>query len=137
MWAEGHSGDTQEKMAALSPDSSCAHSSDGVPFLMHDERLSRTTNVASVFPERIAAHSSDFSWAELQRLNAGAWFLEVRKQAKMRPPAQWHSGQSPFQQYAFAAPCAGQFRTVSALLSLPYSKTESLSKRQLESEIEQ
>ncbi|KAF6090477.1 glycerophosphodiester phosphodiesterase domain containing 2 [Phyllostomus discolor] len=54
-------------------------SSDGVPFLMHDERLSRTTDVASVFPTRIAAHSSDFSWAELKRLNAGAWFLE-------RPP---------------------------------------------------
>uniref|UniRef100_A0A8C6WA36 Glycerophosphodiester phosphodiesterase domain containing 2 n=1 Tax=Nannospalax galili TaxID=1026970 RepID=A0A8C6WA36_NANGA len=51
-------------------------SSDGVPFLMHDERLSRTTDVASVFPERITAHSSDFSWAELQRLNAGSWFLE-------------------------------------------------------------
>nr|XP_021484757.1 glycerophosphoinositol inositolphosphodiesterase GDPD2 isoform X1 [Meriones unguiculatus] len=51
-------------------------SSDGVPFLMHDERLSRTTNIASVFPERVSAHSSDFSWAELQRLNAGDWFLE-------------------------------------------------------------
>ncbi|XP_053773078.1 glycerophosphoinositol inositolphosphodiesterase GDPD2 isoform X2 [Desmodus rotundus] len=54
-------------------------SSDGVPFLMHDERLSRTTDVASVFPTRVTAHSSDFSWAELKRLNAGAWFLE-------RPP---------------------------------------------------
>uniref|UniRef100_A0A2K6PVS0 Glycerophosphodiester phosphodiesterase domain containing 2 n=1 Tax=Rhinopithecus roxellana TaxID=61622 RepID=A0A2K6PVS0_RHIRO len=51
-------------------------SSDGVPFLMHDEHLSRTTNVASVFPTRITAHSSDFSWAELKRLNAGSWFLE-------------------------------------------------------------
>ncbi|XP_037677477.1 glycerophosphoinositol inositolphosphodiesterase GDPD2 isoform X1 [Choloepus didactylus] len=51
-------------------------SSDGVPFLMHDEHLSRTTDVASVFPARITAHSSDFSWAELKRLNAGAWFLE-------------------------------------------------------------
>ncbi|XP_045394643.1 glycerophosphoinositol inositolphosphodiesterase GDPD2 isoform X2 [Lemur catta] len=51
-------------------------SSDGVPFLMHDERLSRTTDVASVFPARITAHSSDFSWAELKRLNAGTWFLE-------------------------------------------------------------
>ncbi|XP_036161722.1 glycerophosphoinositol inositolphosphodiesterase GDPD2 isoform X2 [Myotis myotis] len=54
-------------------------SSDGIPFLMHDEHLSRTTDVASVFPTRITAHSSDFSWAELKRLNAGAWFLE-------RPP---------------------------------------------------
>ncbi|XP_077001112.1 glycerophosphoinositol inositolphosphodiesterase GDPD2 isoform X2 [Tamandua tetradactyla] len=53
-------------------------SSDGVPFLMHDEHLSRTTDVASVFPARITAHSSDFSWAELKRLNAGAWFLERR-----------------------------------------------------------
>ncbi|XP_053436908.1 glycerophosphoinositol inositolphosphodiesterase GDPD2 isoform X5 [Nycticebus coucang] len=51
-------------------------SSDGVPFLMHDERLSRTTDVASVFPARITTHSSDFSWAELKRLNAGTWFLE-------------------------------------------------------------
>ncbi|XP_005401679.1 PREDICTED: glycerophosphoinositol inositolphosphodiesterase GDPD2 isoform X1 [Chinchilla lanigera] len=51
-------------------------SSDGVPFLMHDEQLTRTTNVASVFPSRITAHSSDFSWAELKRLNAGAWFLQ-------------------------------------------------------------
>ncbi|XP_020832239.1 glycerophosphoinositol inositolphosphodiesterase GDPD2 isoform X2 [Phascolarctos cinereus] len=56
-------------------------SSDGVPFLMHDERLDRTTNVASVFPTRAAGHSSDFSWAELQQLNAGTWFLE-------RPPFQ-------------------------------------------------
>nr|BAG53448.1 unnamed protein product [Homo sapiens] len=53
-------------------------SSDGVPFLMHDEHLSRTTNVASVFPTRITAHSSDFSWTELKRLNAGSWFLERR-----------------------------------------------------------
>ncbi|XP_060038820.1 glycerophosphoinositol inositolphosphodiesterase GDPD2 isoform X2 [Erinaceus europaeus] len=51
-------------------------SSDGVPFLMHDEHLSRTTNVASVFPSRITAHSSNFSWAELKKLNAGTWFLE-------------------------------------------------------------
>uniref|UniRef100_F7C2C4 Glycerophosphodiester phosphodiesterase domain containing 2 n=1 Tax=Monodelphis domestica TaxID=13616 RepID=F7C2C4_MONDO len=54
-------------------------SSDGVPFLMHDERLDRTTDVASVFPARAAGHSSDFSWAELKQLNAGTWFLE-------RPP---------------------------------------------------
>ncbi|KAM5197629.1 glycerophosphoinositol inositolphosphodiesterase GDPD2 isoform 3-T4 [Hipposideros larvatus] len=53
-------------------------SSDGIPFLMHDEHLSRTTDVASVFPARITDHSSDFSWAELKRLNAGAWFLERR-----------------------------------------------------------
>lgn len=53
-------------------------SSDGVPFLMHDEHLSRTTNVADVFPDRITAHSSNFSLTELKSLNAGAWFLERR-----------------------------------------------------------
>ncbi|XP_074057218.1 glycerophosphoinositol inositolphosphodiesterase GDPD2 isoform X2 [Macrotis lagotis] len=62
-------------------------SSDGVPFLMHDDRLERTTNVASVFPSRASGHSSDFSWAELQQLNAGIWFLE-------RQPF-WGSGQLP------------------------------------------
>lgn len=58
-------------------DSPYALSSDGIPFLMHDEHLSRTTDVASVFPARTTDHSSDFSWAELKRLNAGSWFLEV------------------------------------------------------------
>ncbi|XP_030161976.1 glycerophosphoinositol inositolphosphodiesterase GDPD2 isoform X1 [Lynx canadensis] len=51
-------------------------SSDGIPFLMHDEHLSRTTDVASVFPARTSSHSSDFSCAELKKLNAGTWFLE-------------------------------------------------------------
>lgn len=63
---------------AWSSDSPCAFSSDGIPFLMHDERLTRTTDVASVFPDRVNSHSSNFSWAELKRLNAGAWFLQVR-----------------------------------------------------------
>jgi hypothetical protein len=58
---------------------------------MHDEQLSRTTDVASVFPARITAHSSDFSWAELQRLNAGAWFLEVRTPAVVFREGRVHS----------------------------------------------
>ncbi|XP_077421571.1 glycerophosphodiester phosphodiesterase domain-containing protein 5 isoform X1 [Vanacampus margaritifer] len=48
---------------------------DGVPFLMHDSTLKRTTNVAEVFPNRTDAEASMFSWAELQQLNAGEWFL--------------------------------------------------------------
>lgn len=56
---------------------------------MHDEHLSRTTDVASVFPTRISAHSSDFSCAELKKLNAGAWFLEVRTAFRNQwPPAR-------------------------------------------------
>ncbi|XP_026220854.1 glycerophosphodiester phosphodiesterase domain-containing protein 5 isoform X1 [Anabas testudineus] len=48
---------------------------DGVPFLMHDLTLRRTTNVAEVFPNRTHLDASMFTWAELQQLNAGDWFL--------------------------------------------------------------
>uniref|UniRef100_A0A3Q0SGH7 Glycerophosphodiester phosphodiesterase domain containing 4a n=1 Tax=Amphilophus citrinellus TaxID=61819 RepID=A0A3Q0SGH7_AMPCI len=48
---------------------------DGVPFLMHDSTLKRTTNVAEVFPNRTDFDASMFTWAELQQLNAGDWFL--------------------------------------------------------------
>lgn len=53
-------------------------SADGVPFLMHDEELTRTTNVRAVFPERAALNSTAFNWTDLQQLDAGSWFLEVR-----------------------------------------------------------
>ncbi|NXI63501.1 GDPD2 inositolphosphodiesterase, partial [Anseranas semipalmata] len=53
-------------------------SADGVPFLMHDEKLTRTTNVQTVFPERAAMNSTAFNWTDLQQLNAGSWFLERR-----------------------------------------------------------
>ncbi|XP_030065508.1 glycerophosphoinositol inositolphosphodiesterase GDPD2 isoform X2 [Microcaecilia unicolor] len=51
-------------------------SSDGFPFLMHDKTLDRTTNVATVFPGREKEDSSLFTWAELQQLDAGTWFLQ-------------------------------------------------------------
>ncbi|KAG7265492.1 hypothetical protein CRUP_003581, partial [Coryphaenoides rupestris] len=53
---------------------------DGVPFLMHDATLLRTTNVRDVFPNRTHTAATMFSWSELERLNAGAWFLS-REQA--------------------------------------------------------
>ncbi|NXN41594.1 GDPD2 inositolphosphodiesterase, partial [Rhinoptilus africanus] len=53
-------------------------SADGVPFLMHDEELTRTTNVQAVFPERAALNSTAFNWTDLQQLDAGSWFLERR-----------------------------------------------------------
>ncbi|XP_061485040.1 glycerophosphodiester phosphodiesterase domain-containing protein 5 isoform X3 [Rhineura floridana] len=49
---------------------------DGVPFLMHDETLRRTTDVEVVFPELAHEHASMFNWTDLQRLNAGEWFLK-------------------------------------------------------------
>ncbi|KPP79489.1 glycerophosphodiester phosphodiesterase domain-containing protein 4-like, partial [Scleropages formosus] len=48
---------------------------DGVPFLMHDRTLQRTTNVQEVFPNRTKEPAAMFSWSELEQLNAGAWFL--------------------------------------------------------------
>ncbi|KAI5105125.1 glycerophosphoinositol inositolphosphodiesterase GDPD2 isoform X2 [Silurus meridionalis] len=55
-------------------------SKDNVPFLMHDHGkkfLKRTTNVDLVFPNRTYNTSSDFTWDELQRLNAGEWFVKT------------------------------------------------------------
>jgi glycerophosphoryl diester phosphodiesterase len=49
---------------------------DGGLFLMHDDTLSRTTNVASIFPGREQEPASDFSIEEINRLNAGTWFVE-------------------------------------------------------------
>ncbi|XP_074917913.1 glycerophosphodiester phosphodiesterase domain-containing protein 5 isoform X2 [Chelonoidis abingdonii] len=49
---------------------------DGVPFLMHDNTLRRTTNVEEVFPELAYKHSYMFNWTDLERLNAGEWFLK-------------------------------------------------------------
>uniref|UniRef100_A0A8D0BQQ2 Glycerophosphodiester phosphodiesterase domain containing 5 n=1 Tax=Salvator merianae TaxID=96440 RepID=A0A8D0BQQ2_SALMN len=49
---------------------------DGVPFLMHDKTLRRTTDVEEMFPELAYEHSSMLNWTELERLNAGKWFLK-------------------------------------------------------------
>jgi glycerophosphoryl diester phosphodiesterase len=47
---------------------------DGVLINFHDDDLSRTTNVAAVFPGREKDPVGSFTWAELQRLDAGSWF---------------------------------------------------------------
>ncbi|KAB5571230.1 hypothetical protein PHYPO_G00222640 [Pangasianodon hypophthalmus] len=55
-------------------------SKDMVPFLMHDNGMNflrRTTNVDDVFQNRTYSKSSDFTWEELQRLNAGEWFVRT------------------------------------------------------------
>lgn len=72
-------------------------SSDGVPFLMHDPTLQRTTNIVQVFPERQEENAESFSLGELQSLNAGVWFIE--KYAPERLPSEWVST-SAYQAYA-------------------------------------
>ncbi|XP_040400423.1 serine/threonine-protein kinase PAK 1 isoform X2 [Cygnus olor] len=49
---------------------------DGVPFLMHDSTLRRTTNIREVYPNDTAQNAALFSWDTLKELNAGAWFLK-------------------------------------------------------------
>ncbi|NWY27887.1 GDPD5 protein, partial [Pheucticus melanocephalus] len=63
-----HGGDGLETDVAISY--------DGVPFLMHDDTLRRTTNIAEVYPNDTAKAASFFSWDALQKLNAGTWFLK-------------------------------------------------------------
>nr|XP_043887872.1 glycerophosphodiester phosphodiesterase domain-containing protein 5 isoform X1 [Solea senegalensis] len=53
-----------------------AISVDGVPFLMHDRTLQRTTDVEKVFPDRQMDEASLFNWTDLQQLNSGQWFLK-------------------------------------------------------------
>ncbi|KAM7417450.1 hypothetical protein PAMA_017208 [Pampus argenteus] len=55
-------------------------SKDKMPFLMHDYSsgfLRRTTNVKEKFPDTEFNHSKSVTWEELQRLNAGEWFLKT------------------------------------------------------------
>ena len=55
-------------------------SRDGVPVVIHDESLLRTTNVATRFAHDPRAASgfrvADFDWAEIQQLDGGSWFVD-------------------------------------------------------------
>ncbi|MCP4078211.1 MAG: glycerophosphodiester phosphodiesterase [Gammaproteobacteria bacterium] len=42
--------------------------------LMHDDAMTRTTNVADVFPDRVPAAFSTYTLAEIRSLDAGSWF---------------------------------------------------------------
>ncbi len=63
-------------MQALGFESDIRISLDGVPFLLHDETLARTTNIAEVFPNRVNDRAESFTMAELKQLNAGLWFIQ-------------------------------------------------------------
>jgi glycerophosphoryl diester phosphodiesterase len=47
---------------------------DGVLIALHDDTLSRTTDVAEIFPGRVNDTVDTFTFAELQQLDAGSWF---------------------------------------------------------------
>ena len=42
--------------------------------LMHDDAMTRTTNISDIFPERIPAAFSTYTLAEIRSLDAGSWF---------------------------------------------------------------
>jgi glycerophosphoryl diester phosphodiesterase len=48
-------------------------SADGVPFLMHDATLGRTTNGRELFGPAASEVGGDHAWSELSRLDAGGW----------------------------------------------------------------
>ncbi|XP_029301565.1 LOW QUALITY PROTEIN: glycerophosphodiester phosphodiesterase domain-containing protein 5 [Cottoperca gobio] len=64
------------QMNATGLEADVAISVDGVPFLMHDRTLRRTTDIEKVFPDRQMEDASYFNWTDLQQLNAGQWFLK-------------------------------------------------------------
>jgi glycerophosphoinositol inositolphosphodiesterase len=51
-------------------------SSDGKPFLLHDDTFVRTTDIEELYPERATDRAEYFSLTEATRLNAGKWFVE-------------------------------------------------------------
>ncbi|XP_030648707.1 glycerophosphodiester phosphodiesterase domain-containing protein 5 [Chanos chanos] len=65
----------QQRVSALEADVTV--SLDGVPFLMRDMTLRRTTDVARLFPRRLNDDASLFNWTQIRSLNAGTWFLKT------------------------------------------------------------
>ncbi len=51
-----------------------AVSADDQLFLMHDDAMMRTTDVATRFPGRVPAPFSTYTLAEIRSLDAGSWF---------------------------------------------------------------
>lgn len=49
---------------------------DGVLFLMHDDTLTRTTNVEEIFPDRKTDDAETFKISELRELDAGSWYAD-------------------------------------------------------------
>ncbi|HZT76286.1 MAG TPA: glycerophosphodiester phosphodiesterase family protein [Vicinamibacterales bacterium] len=47
---------------------------DNVLICLHDDSLSRTTNIAEVYPDRAKALANDLTIAEIKKLDAGKWF---------------------------------------------------------------
>jgi glycerophosphoryl diester phosphodiesterase len=49
---------------------------DGELIVLHDESLKRTTNVASIYPDRAPWKAHTFLLNEIRELDAGSWFVD-------------------------------------------------------------
>ncbi|XP_072471764.1 glycerophosphodiester phosphodiesterase domain-containing protein 4 [Notamacropus eugenii] len=58
---------------------------DGVPFLMHDSSLRRTTNIHEILPDFSDMPASMFTWQTLETLNSGQWFFKAKPFQYMEP----------------------------------------------------
>ncbi|XP_074661822.1 glycerophosphodiester phosphodiesterase domain-containing protein 5-like [Tubulanus polymorphus] len=61
---------------AVALESDVRVSSDGVAFMLHDDKLLRTTNVQKIFPDRVNELAVRFNISDLLKLDAGSFFLQ-------------------------------------------------------------
>ncbi|WP_439437366.1 glycerophosphodiester phosphodiesterase [Salinivibrio costicola] len=50
---------------------------DGKLIAVHDDNLKRNTNIETVYPERADDPVNTFTWAELEKLDAGSWYNQA------------------------------------------------------------
>ncbi|MBN2048221.1 MAG: hypothetical protein JW750_10300 [Anaerolineaceae bacterium] len=55
----------------------CGMLADEQIIVVHDDNFKRTTNIAEVFPERVTEKLSTFTLDEVQKLDAGSFYLET------------------------------------------------------------
>ncbi len=63
-------------------------SADGVPFLLHDATLQRTTNATQLLGSNASGVAGDHAWADLAQLDAGSWHSEQFKGTALPTLAQ-------------------------------------------------
>lgn len=68
--------DYATKYDVLVLESDVSVSFDGIPFILHDDNLRRTTDVDKVFPDMKQTAACWFNMSQLKQLDAGSWFIE-------------------------------------------------------------
>ncbi|GAB2480065.1 hypothetical protein GCM10027063_22630 [Promicromonospora xylanilytica] len=66
-----------------------AQTKDGELVVIHDDTLSRTTDVEEVFPDRAPWNVRDFTLEEIRQLDAGSWFSPAHAGEKILTMREW------------------------------------------------